>query len=168
MASAKGFICPGCGKDHEGLPTDQAFKLPDDVWSLPEPERLNRATFDSDLCKFGDRHFIRCVLYFPFTWRDDAFGWGVWVEVSEETFFRYIETFSLDASQQPPAEGILANALSLYGDAQRENLEIRFGNAASRPTLHARLDSRTSLANEQRAGIDPARYHDILVEMEAL
>ena len=33
------YVCSVCGKEHAGLPTDWAYKLPDDLWALPEPER---------------------------------------------------------------------------------------------------------------------------------
>ena len=168
MATTKGFICPGCGMDHEGLPTDRAFKLPDEVWAIPESERSERAKFNTDLCQFGDRFFMRCILYVPFTWRDDAFGWGVWAEVSEETFYRYVELFDKDATAAEPARGKLANALSLYPDADGQELTIEFNDASSRPTLRTLPDSSTSLAVEQREGIDQQRYHNILHEIGAL
>lgn len=168
MAMTKGFICPGCGADHEGLPTDRAYRLPDDVWALPEPDRAERAKFDDDLCRLGDRFFIRCVLYIPFNFTDDAFGWGVWVEVSEETFFRYIDIYNKDATQEPPHRGRLANLMQQYPDAAGEELTIRFGDASSRPALEALSDSLSSLAVEQRNGIDQAQYHVILRDMGAL
>jgi hypothetical protein len=168
MATTKGFICPGCGRDHEGLPTDQGFKLPDDVWAIPEPEREKRTKYDSDRCKFGDRYFMRCILYVPFDWDDNAFGWGVWVEVSRATFDRYLEIYNEDGSAEPPATATLANALGAYPDAPNEKVLVRFGDSTSRPTLEVLAESRSSLAVEQRNGINQERYHAILHEIGAL
>lgn len=162
MTTTKGFTCASCGNDHEGDLTDRAFTLPDDVWAIPKSERSEHAKFDTDLCKFGDRYFIRCVLYVPFTFNDEAFGWGVWAEVPEDTFFRYIDIYGEDGSEEPPRRGKLANALTLYSDSNREDVTITFGNATSRPTLETLPSSRKSLAIDQRSGIDRARYHTIL------
>lgn len=60
------FTCPTCGGTHEGLPTDHGWQLPGDVWAIPPDERSSHAKFDSDLCQFGDRFFIRCVFKIPF------------------------------------------------------------------------------------------------------
>ncbi|MBV9408777.1 MAG: DUF2199 domain-containing protein [Candidatus Eremiobacteraeota bacterium] len=138
------------------------------MWAIPEPERSERARFDSDLCQSGERYFIRCVLYIPFNRCDDAFGWGAWAEVSKETFIRYLEVYDRDASKEPLAEGTLANTLPLYPDAKSEAVTITFGDVASRPMLIASSDSKTSLAEEQRSGMDQVRYHDIMRAVGAL
>src|SRR5215469_11890469 len=105
----KNFVCGTCGGTHDGFPTDRAWKLPDDVWAIPEPERSQVAKFDADLCQMGERHFIRCVLYVPFAQRDGDFGWGIWVEVGPDDFFRYIEVYAKDGRGEPSAKGKLAN-----------------------------------------------------------
>jgi len=71
-----GFKCGICGENHEGLPTEWACNLPDEVWAIDEPEREERARFTSDLCQFGERYFIRCMLEVPFTHSEGTFGWG--------------------------------------------------------------------------------------------
>jgi hypothetical protein len=81
-----GFVCGTCGKAHAGLPKDWAWKLPDEVWAIPEQERAAKAKFDSGLCKYGDHFFIRCVLAVQFNDEDDYFGWGVWSEVDRAVF----------------------------------------------------------------------------------
>lgn len=45
-ASSESFVCAVCGESHSGLPTDHGWKLPDDVWAIPEAERQNHAKFD--------------------------------------------------------------------------------------------------------------------------
>jgi hypothetical protein len=156
------FTCSVCGQEHPGLPADWAYKLPDDVWEIPEPERQERAFFNDDFCQFGERFFIRCVLEVPFVDQDGAFAWGVWAEVDWAVFERYWKTFEEDGSSEPMRSGSLANALAPYPDISGSPVLIRFRDATKRPSLNLHADDDSILANEQRRGIDGTRHHDIL------
>lgn len=162
------FVCGTCGQSHDGFPTDQGWKLPDDVWAIPEPGRAQKAKFDTDRCQLGDRYFIRCILYVPFSQRDGEFGWGVWVEVTDDDFFRYVAVYTQDARGESPAHGTLANVISSYEDSAAERVTIQFGTSTERPKVHTLPDSQTSLAREQRNGMDAARYHHVLHDIGAL
>jgi len=156
------FNCPTCGTTHEGLPTDHAWLLPDDVWAIPEPERSNKATFTSDLCQLGDRFFIRCLLEFPFNEQSGYYGWGIWVEVPEATFHRYLALYEQDASGEPSLPGAIANVLPGYPPTSGLPVTIQFQDAASRPTVHVSESSHHPLAAEQSTGLSTSRYHEIL------
>ncbi len=158
-----GFVCRQCGSTHDGLTTDIGFKLPDDVWAIPKEERESRATFNSDVCRFEGRCFIRGILYVPIVGRNESFAWGVWAEVEKRIMMRYVEIFSEDRSNEPLYDGTLANRLSSYPDAAGERVTVRFGDAASRPEFLLDGASNSSLARDQRTGIDESRYHEILV-----
>ena len=157
-----GFECSICGKEHGGLVTDRAYKLPDEIWALPGGVRAARARFTSDLCQFDDRNFIRCMLEVPFSWEPGSFGWGAWAEVDLPTFERYREVYDEDATSEPTRAGTLANALPAYPRSLRTPVVIQFENPSKRPSLFTRADDRTLLSVEQRAGIDERRYHEIL------
>ncbi|PKA42158.1 DUF2199 domain-containing protein [Rhizobium sullae] len=156
------FICAICGTQHDGLTTDWAFKLPDVVWSIPEDERSEKAKFDSDLCQFGERYFMRCILYAPFRDRPSEFGWGLWAEVEWPTFKRYLELYEADGSTEAAYEGSLANALDAYPESFGAAVEIHFRGPSERPTLHLKSDDPSRFAEEQRRGISDTRYHEIL------
>src|SRR5438552_19159500 len=111
---SESFVCGVCGKSHAGLPTDYGYKLPDDVWAIPESERAGKTKFTTDLCQYGSRHFIRCVMHLPFTETTGGFGWGVWVEVEQPIFERYLSLFEADGSAEPRHPGKLANTLPAY------------------------------------------------------
>jgi hypothetical protein len=160
------FTCSICGETHEGLPTDRAFALPDVVWDIPEAERAERAKFDSDLCRFGERHFIRCVLRDPFAEAEGEFTWGVWAEVERSVFRRYLEIYSEDGSSEPLHRGTLANSLPPYERSAGSAVLVQFGTATQRPSLSLGADDGSTLAQEQRHGIDNARYHQILDVIE--
>lgn len=156
------FTCPQCGTSHAGFPKDYGYTLPDEVWAIPRGERTSRAKFTSDLCQFGERHFIRCLLAVPFVGSGDYFGWGLWVEVARSVFERYVTLYDEDASAEPPYTGTIANRPPLYADALGADVWIQFGSSKERATIHFPQGAPSTLAAEQRQGIDAARYHEIL------
>lgn len=159
---AEDFVCSRCGRKHEGLITDQAYKLPDDVWSISESERAEKARFDSDLCQFGERFFIPGLLLVPFSDQPDAFGWGVWVEVELSVFKRYLELYEADGSHEPPHRGVLANDILGYPSSLGAEVAINFMAAAERPLVSVLGQNGGHLAEEQQRGMSDARYHQIL------
>jgi len=126
------YVCETCGRTHLGLPTDRAFKLPDEVWAIPEGERQERAKWTSDLCQMGDKYFIRSFLPLPFKNREGHFGWGVWVKVSWPVFERYLQIYErtlptspkLRANLQitPPRTNCLARSRLRYASAHHHNV----------------------------------------------
>jgi hypothetical protein len=167
IAVTEAFVCGVCGKTHAGLPTDYGYKLPDEVWAIPEPERPERAKFTDDLCQYGGRCFIRCVLFLPFTEADGAFGWGVWVEVEWPVFERYLSLYEADGSGEPRHPGKLANALPGYDATLGTSVLIQFGSRTQRPSVYLLSDDQSPLALEQRRGIDASRHHEILAATRA-
>jgi hypothetical protein len=146
-----------------GLPTDWGFTLPDEVWAIPEPERQEHAQYNNDLCKFGERRFIRCVLEIPFTDSEGYFGWGAWAEVEQSVFERYLELYDEDGWGEPQQDGRLANELPCYdGGTFGRRLLVQFRDPTKRPSLHLSTDDESTLAVEQRQGIGSGRYHEII------
>jgi hypothetical protein len=162
---AESFVCSICGHEHEGLPTDRAFTLPDDVWAIPEPKRSELAQFNKDLCQLGERYFMRCVLEIPFSDQQGFFGWGAWAEVEWPVFERYLELYEHDGWGEPLHKGILANALSAYPGSFGAPVLIQFRESTRRPSVHALPDDDSVLAMEQRHGIDNLRFHQIAEQL---
>ncbi|MEW9622969.1 DUF2199 domain-containing protein [Rhodanobacter geophilus] len=162
------FRCQTCGETHEGLPTDFAWKLPDAVWAIPEPDRAKQARWDADCCQLGERFFIRCVLHIPFRSLTGSNGWGIWVEVSERDFFRYVELYSADARTEPPVGGVLANEIPCHDRSLGLAVSVQFGTAQNRPTVIASSDCDHSLAIEQKQGMSNEGYHEVLVATGAI
>ena len=161
------FRCSICGKDHEEPLTDQAFTLPDEVWAIPEEQRRAKAKWTEDLCQLDTRFFIRCVLPVPFTERPGHFGWGVWLEVDWATFKRYLDVYERDATEEPIAQGLLANEIPVYRNSRGLPATMRFGTASQRPTIRFSAEAQHQCADEQRAGINDRRYHEILEALTA-
>ncbi|MFN8521615.1 MAG: DUF2199 domain-containing protein [Chloroflexota bacterium] len=156
-----------CGRSVPEPVTDYGFSLPDNVWEIPGDERPRRAIWTSDLCQFGERFFIRCLLPVPFVHREGRFGWGVWAEVAESDFRRYVSLYDDDASGEPAVRGRMANALAPYPESKGLPVWVQFQTATQRPTLTLVADSRVRLAVDQREGIDDARHRAVLTAMES-
>ena len=149
------------------MPTDRGWQLPDDVWAIPADERQDRAKFNSDLCQFGNRFFIRCLLKLPFNEQPDYYGWGIWVEVTELDFYRYVELYDKDGSTEPPVPGTIANAIPSYPPTLGLPVVVQFQSSTSRPSVAVPVGSHP-IAIEQSSGIDNERYHEILVATGSL
>jgi hypothetical protein len=160
---AEKLSCAICGRPHEALSTDWGFGLPDEVWAIPEEERDAQARYNDDLCQWGDRFFVRCILPVPLKEQDDYFGWGVWAEVEAEVFERYLDLYDEDGRQEPPHPAKLANRLAPYaGTTLGTRMLIQFQTSDEPPTLTLSESDKSRLAQEQRDGIDAARHHEIL------
>jgi hypothetical protein len=116
----------------------------------------------------GERYFIRCVLPVSIIGTDQEFGWGAWSEVEWPVFERYLELYEEDATAEPLQSGKLANTLPAYPNSVGTPVEIQFRDSSKRPTLHLLEGDQSLLAREQRAGIDGARYHQILELIDAI
>jgi hypothetical protein len=114
------------------------------------------------------RYFIRGVLLIPLVDRNDDFGWGVWAEVERPVFDRYLEVFDADGSNEPLHSGALANTIPGYEDAANERVSIKFGPNDARPTFLTGTSSLSSLAMDQRLGLDEQGYHTMLLAAGAL
>ena len=152
------FICSICGERHEGLVTDSAYSLPDVVWEIPEAERALRARFTNDLCQFGERYFIRCVLGVPLNDSDGEFGWGAWSEVEWPVFERYLEMYEEDGAAEPVHRGTLANRLPAYEASLGKPVLIQFRDPTKRPSLSLPQDDESQLADEIRLVLDCKTY----------
>jgi len=155
-------------ESQEPLSLDWGFTLPDEIWAIPEDERDAQARYNDDLCQWGDRFFIRCILLVPLKGTDDAFGWGAWAEVDAEVFERYLDLYDADGREEPPHPAKLANRLAPYpGTTLGTRLLIQFQTSEEPPTLILSEGDKSRLAQDQRDGIDAARRREILEICEA-
>jgi hypothetical protein len=70
--------------------------------------------------------------------------------------------YSVDASEEPPNPGTIANALPPYEGTLGAPVLIQFGLSSQRPTLTTLSNDQARLTEEQRVGVDAVRYHEIL------
>lgn len=161
--SEHSYVCSSCGKEHEGLPTDWGFKLPDEIFDLSYLDKYRRTRSNTDLCSLDEkRFFIRGLLPIPFTHQEGEFGWGVWAEVAREVHDFYLENYNNEFAQGTTAEGLLANTIPGFRSSISQGLEIVFQNAKTRPAFNFPRSATHELALDQRSGIDAQRHHRFL------
>ena len=144
------------------MPTDFGWKLPDIVWTEDAANRQQHLDWSTDVCYFREKWYMRGVLEIPFSFSNDRFGWGIWVETSEETIGIYRSVFDKDGSALPRAIGAIACKIHTYPENLGLPVEIQFGPSNLRPTFHLSGDSEHELAIDQRQGLSEEKYHAIV------
>lgn len=157
------YKCPTCGREHDALPMDLAYRRPADYFKIPEGERATRIRIDADLCTIDFREFyIRGVLPLPLRNRSDEFRWGVWARVSEDDFFHYVELWDAEiALNEPPLTGYLSGGIRDY--AQSDGLEVKayLQSKGMRPRFTV-VSEEHPLGRDQRSGITMERVHEFV------
>ncbi len=163
---SQSFICSSCCKEHPGLPTDWAFKRPDEVHRLSYLDEYIRCRLNADLCTLDEaRYFLRGVVRVPFLGSSGHFGWGIWAEVSRKAHDTYLEGFNADLLGHAVLHGTLANHIPGYSETLGLPVEIYLQDASSRPHFRFAVQVEHALAHEQRGGISINRHHDMLTDL---
>jgi hypothetical protein len=157
------YQCETCGREHVGLPMDVASAKPGDYFTIPAGERDRRCFLTSDVCVIDkSRFYLRGVLYVRVVDAEQPFGWGLWAEVSEQSFKRYRALYSADGTEEPPFRGQLSvEDRPGYEKLDGHTVMIQMRTAAERPTF-AMAPSEHLLYREQHNGISLHRVHEIL------
>lgn len=156
------FVCGVCGQAHEGLSHDFGWKLPDELWLLPEDVRQEKLDWSPDASYHEGRWFVRGVLYVPINDTGRQWGWGIWAEIDDKVMGVVYHNFTEDASDAPLQTGTIANKIPGFEDSVGQQINLRFRTADLRPLFFFPEDSQHPLAIEQREGVSLERYHEIL------
>ena len=128
---------PGCGTSSPGL-TDIGFDHPDTWPHGPRREtvtEVGRDRLTSDLCRYEDAHFVRCILPIPLNGTGTYICFGPWARVAREHFDTYARS---TLPPHPPFDGceaILANGLPGTDPDQPVPCTLLPGDHGSRPAL---------------------------------
>lgn len=156
------WVCRTCGQTHAEDPTDYGYSLPDEVWELGEEERQKHLDWATDLCVYDGRYFLRGVLEVPFQFREGRFGWGIWAEVSKDTFDTFHQYFEVDGSHAPREPGTIASLIPVHPDSVGLPLEVQFGPCELRPLFYVKTRPKHPLQGEQEDGLSEVDYHRYL------
>jgi hypothetical protein len=139
---------------------DVAFRRPDAYFDVPEEDRERRIYEDDDLCTIdGDQFMIRGVLYLPIHGGEERFGWGIWVAVSEDDYYGYLDAWDNDTEDEaPPFVGQIASAIMPYPGAVGLDVTVKLRSGGSRPTFTVISDTHP-LGVDQRRGISREQAH---------
>lgn len=93
------YICQCCGELHDTWPSI-AFKVPNNYLHLSTDEKKNIAEISSDFCviRYEDQtdYFIRTTLTQKVIDNCTDLDYGIWVSLSEKSFYDYRENFHND------------------------------------------------------------------------
>jgi len=155
------FRCNSCDQIHEGVPTF-GFDAPAIAQWIPEAEREKRIELGTDDCVVdGERFLVRGCLEIPVQGEEDPFVWGIWVDLSEGDFERWVEAFPLEKREHiGPFAGYLGSVLPCYPDTFNHHVVMYLRDKGIRPLVKV-SQSDHPLHVEQCGGIT----HERLVEI---
>ena len=159
------FTCEVCGETHAGETRDIRLGLPQPIFLLDEEERLERAYVEDDFAVLtgptGERHFVRALLELPVSGEDGYFGYGAWIEVSEEDVVELAELWHNESGTEGgPFPGTLANELHPYAFTEGLPVRLRLRDVRLLPLVE--LDETDhELVRAQRNGISAHRAHQL-------
>ena len=160
-------VCGCSGKPLDGITTDFGYRRPMHYFMVPEAERAARIRESDDLCSIDDKIFlIRGVMRIPIIDASvESFGWGMWAQVGQRSFYRYVELFDADAREEPALKGALANSPPIYPDMIDAPVSVHLGTPTQRPEFHP-TSFEHPLFREVRDGISVQRWRRIVTELE--
>jgi hypothetical protein len=141
------------------------MSLPDPIFRIDEAEREQRSWVGEDtaILRDGDaeRFFVRALLELPIVEEDGYFGYGTWVEVSQEDFDALGSLWHDDEGwRSEPFAGSLANELLPYAFTEGLPVRIRLRDVELLPLVE--LDEIDhALLRAQRNGISSHRAHEL-------
>jgi hypothetical protein len=156
------FKCGTCDKIHQGTPTF-GYDFPINYLDVPNEQKEERCFLTSDTCVIDNEFFfVRGCVEIHVHGEKEPFIWGVWVSLSEKSFFRFQEFYEVaERNQEPPFFGWLNTCFADYAtedDFLKTNVYLR--NNGIRPYIDIEPTNHR-LAIEQREGISKERLIEI-------
>jgi hypothetical protein len=157
-----GFQCATCGRQHDHLPRDIAYRRPDAYFDVPEDERERRVQLSDDLCMIDEETFmIRGILYVPVS-DGGQFGWGVWAAVSRDDYCIYLDAWENDTEDEtPPFVARIDNEIAPYPGSRGLDVTVKLQSGGQRPRFTVITDSHP-LGADQRAGVTDEQAHSFV------
>lgn len=162
------YICRTCGKQHDDLPRDMAYKFPADYFEVPPDQRERCVWFNDesnpDLCVIeGLRFYIRGVLALPIKGESDEFRWGTWAQIEEENFRHYWELWKEeDVSGESDFRGHLSGGVRDFKDSDGLEVTIELQSTFQRPRFIV-VSKQHPLAIAQIEGVTLEDVHDFVL-----
>jgi hypothetical protein len=148
-----GFDCAGCGRRHDEMPLSFHAPAPA-VWSDSLAGRPD-CELTSDVCVIhGEHFFVRGLIEVPLLGRDEHFEWGVWVSLSEDSFWRMADAWDTPGREAAaPVFGWLSTELPTFSESTL-NLKtmVHTQPVGLRPLIQVE-PTEHPLAVEQRDGL---------------
>jgi len=159
------FKCPSCGEVHEGVPSFGA-KAPLSYYAIPVNERETRCRLGSNDCVIdGNSFLVRGCLEIPVHGEKEPLSWGVWVDLSEDSFKQWLASFDKTTrSNVGPFFGWLDAWIKPYPETMNLKTRVHLRDNGIRPYIELEPTDHP-LAIEQREGISVSRVAEIYAQM---
>ncbi|HWN13478.1 MAG TPA: DUF2199 domain-containing protein [Candidatus Dormibacteraeota bacterium] len=152
--------CSICGAEHDLGQIEPSFRRPDAYFAVPPEKRQGRINGSDEACLIASADgqdlacFVRVILKVPIIDERRSIGWGLWVEVDQEAYWR-IATVWNDPNQsaEPPFACTVANDIRGYPSTRGLPGIIQLVGRQLRPSLALAPDSTHPFATEVRAGV---------------
>ena len=162
-----GYTCSCCGEYHETLPLAYGADAPAYWYAMEPAERDQRFQLSEETAVLDGAHFfVRGRLEIPVHDSPEAFGWGVWVTMSQDSFRRMLELWDAPdrADRLEPSAGWLSTHLGIYPETINLRARLHHRPPGLRPLIELEPTDHP-LAVEQRTGITLARVEEIAAAM---
>lgn len=135
-----------------------AYRRPSLFLEIPEEEIDLRTKCNEDLCVIDDeKFFIRGVLKLPIRETDNHFAWGVWIQVAQVDFERYLDLWDTEnVTDETSMTGHLANEIETYVGSEGLEVHVHLQAEKQRP-LFVVDSEQHPLGVDQRIGITSER-----------
>lgn len=149
------FKCSCCGETHEEWPA-LTFISPDNYHYLSEEDKKSIGYIDSDFCTIShsdqiDR-FVRCTLIQKVNDHCEDLDYGLWVSLSEKSYFDYEKNFKQD-SEEKTYFGWLCNDIIDYEFSESIPMNVITRNNGQRPELIPHKDFNHPFVKDYYNGI---------------
>lgn len=157
----KNCTCSKCGRNTE---SEVGFgsRMPTVLNGMTTREMKKRVVLTDDVCVLDEAHFfIYGCLEIPIVGEEDPFIWNVWVSLSADNFFKFIDLWDEPARVDlDPMFGWLSTELPIYPDTINLKTNVHMRGVGLRPLIELEPTNHP-LAIEQRNGITRSRVDDI-------
>ena len=152
--------CSECGRAHDLGRIEPAFGRPDAYFAVPREARQRRISDSDNACLIASEDgqelacFVRAVLHIPIRDEGTRIGWGLWVQVDDQAYWRIADVWD-DPNQaaEPPFPCTIANDVPNYASTRGLPGVIRLTDPRTRPALTLAWDSEHAFAIEARTGV---------------
>lgn len=163
LAETDPMVCAACGLAHPEEEVELTFQRPDAIAAMTAEARAARCRETDEQCAIwgaggaGHRFFVRASLPLAVQDRQQPYCLGVWLEVSDQAFYR-IAALRDDSGQgsEPPMPATLANNVPFHAQSAGLPGSLRLTGRDSSPSFSL-AESAHGLYQEQQAGIAPHR-----------
>ena len=152
--------CSKCGAEHDLSGIEPTFKRPDAFIGVPAAERERRVSHSDDTCLITSVDgkdltcFLRVMLRVPIRGESRPIGWGLWVEVDAQTYWRVSELWNdEDQNAEPPFTCALANEIPNYPSTLGLPAMMRLERPGVRPSVVLAPGSDHPFALEARMDV---------------